>query len=39
MRKLTFPYRDTRQTPDFHPYYNIGGFERLKAEGFPAELL
>lgn len=30
---------DTLQTLGFHSYYNIGGFEQLKAEGFPAEQL
>lgn len=28
---------DTLQALGFHAYYNIGGFEQLKAEGFPAE--
>jgi len=27
---------DTLKTLGFHAYYNIGGFEQLKAEGFPA---
>lgn len=30
---------DTLQTLGFQSYYNIGGFEQLKAEGFPAEQL
>ncbi|GGM89599.1 hypothetical protein GCM10010967_23020 [Dyadobacter beijingensis] len=27
---------DTLKTLGFHSYYNIGGFEQLKADGFPA---
>jgi phage shock protein E len=30
---------DTLKTLGFHSYHNIGGFEQLKAEGFPAEQL
>ncbi|SDG20930.1 Rhodanese-related sulfurtransferase [Dyadobacter soli] len=30
---------DTLHALGFHSYYNIGGFEQLKAEGFPAEQL
>lgn len=30
---------DTLKTLGFHTYYNIGGFEQLKADGFPAEQL
>ncbi|MCF0069542.1 rhodanese-like domain-containing protein [Dyadobacter sp. CY261] len=30
---------DTLQTLGFHSFYNIGGFEQLKADGFPAEQL
>ncbi|MDR6806688.1 rhodanese-related sulfurtransferase [Dyadobacter sp. BE34] len=30
---------DTLKTLGFHSYYNIGGFEQLKADGFPAEQL
>ncbi len=30
---------DTLQALGFHSYYNIGGFEQLKAEGFPAKQL
>lgn len=30
---------DTLKALGFHSYYNIGGFEQLKADGFPAEQL
>lgn len=30
---------DTLKTLGFHSYHNIGGFEQLKADGFPAEQL
>jgi len=30
---------DTLKSLGFHSYYNIGGFEQLKADGFPAEQL
>lgn len=28
---------DTLKTLGFHAFYNIGGFEQLKADGFPAD--
>ncbi|MGN7885605.1 rhodanese-like domain-containing protein [Dyadobacter endophyticus] len=30
---------DTLKALGFHSYYNIGGFEQLKTDGFPAEQL
>jgi len=30
---------DTLKALGFHTYYNIGGFEQLKTDGFPAEQL
>lgn len=30
---------DTLKTLGFHSYFNIGGFEQLKTDGFPAEQL